>query len=265
MFFENSIIKIAHQVSNVHSISSNTKEQLNSMTRIFLKKITYVISKFETKKLNNLEIIKNILFIFLSGDLLSNSIKEGNKSLEYFKNSDTRIVTRQQKSRLLISPSLVEKEIGIKMSPEVSIFITSIIEYVIAEIINASIIIMKHKRISINDINEGIKNDIELSNFLVKIKVRFFTEHKLVLAKSSFRRIIKMSIPKKITQKAVTLIQHFIENYILKILVKANVITQHTGRIKLLPSDILILKSLITETYDIYSITQSNSINLLEI
>ena len=74
-----------------------------------------------------------------------------------------------------------------------------------------------------------------------------------------------MSIPKKITQKAVTLIQHFIENYILKILVKANVITQHTGRIKLLPSDILILKSLITETYDIYSITQSNGINLLEI
>ena len=263
VFFENSIIKITRQVSKNFKMSLNTKEQLNSMIIIFLQKLRDIIIKFERKKLN-MKIITNILFMFLSGDLLKNSLKEGNQSIEYFNKCD-KLQTRQQKARVLISPSSIEKELNVKMSKEISIFVASVVEYIIAEIISVSIILMKHKRININDINEGIKQDAELSNFLTKIKVKFLPPHKLVLAKSSFQRIIKMSTDKKISNKAIILIQQFIETYIIKILVKANLIKKHTRRLTLLPSDIQILKTLLTEPYDIYSITKPNDINLLEI
>ena len=258
--FENSIIKITRQVSKNFKMSLNTKEQLNSMIIIFLQKLRDIIIKFERKKLN-MKIITNILFMFLSGDLLKNSLKEGNQSIEYFNKCD-KLQTRQQKARVLISPSSIEKELNVKMSKEISIFVASVVEYIIAEIISVSIILMKHKRININ---EGIKQDAELSNFLTKIKVKFLPPHKLVLAKSSFQRIIKMSTDKKISNKAIILIQQFIETYIIKILVKANLIKKHTRRLTLLPSDIQILKTLLTEPYDIYSITKPNDINLLEI
>lgn len=162
-FFVNSIVKIVNQ-SKSYSISSKTKQQLNSLTIIFIKRLKNVILKLEIKKIT-LDVIIDIFFIFLTGDLLKNSIKEGNQSIEYFENS--KGITIKQKSRLLISPSSVKKIMELKMSSEILIFIASIIEYVIVEIINATTVLMKNKkRIKDSDIINGIKNDTELSNFV---------------------------------------------------------------------------------------------------
>ena len=155
--FENSIIKITRQVSKNFKMSLNTKEQLNSMIIIFLQKLRDIIIKFERKKLN-MKIITNILFMFLSGDLLKNSLKEGNQSIEYFNKCD-KLQTRQQKARVLISPSSIEKELNVKMSKEISIFVASVVEYIIAEIISVSIILMKHKRINIIITNKKVINN----------------------------------------------------------------------------------------------------------
>ena len=87
-YFEIYILKVLKQISIDSSITLNAKQQVNSAICIIAKHIASVvlnITIISKKKTVSDKEIKNGLSIILSGELLSNSIIEGEKAVVNFK------------------------------------------------------------------------------------------------------------------------------------------------------------------------------------
>ena len=99
-FFEIFISKVLKQVSQNNGITSNAKQQINSFLCIFAKYISQIafdLTIYAKKKTISEKEIKNAISTVLNGELLDNSILEGQKAVDSFKISKDK-GSRQNKA-----------------------------------------------------------------------------------------------------------------------------------------------------------------------
>lgn len=186
-FFETYISKVLKQVAPNNGITSNAKQQLNSFLCILLKFISNKVLFLTTlakKKTISIKEIENALKIVLNGELLANSLKEGEKSCETFKNIENKgnNSSRQTKANIIFPPSIVEKFLRnfgyskIMISSLVPVYLASVLEYITSEILDISVFACKqnkHIRITIRDIELSIRCDNDFNYLFNKLNISF--------------------------------------------------------------------------------------------
>ena len=326
-FFEIFISKVLKQVSQNNGITSNAKQQINSFLCIFAKYISQIafdLTIYAKKKTISEKEIKNAISTVLNGELLDNSILEGQKAVDSFKISKDK-GSRQNKAGIIFSPSITEKFLRnfgnskIMITSNSPVYLAAVLEYLTYEILDLSSNYCnenKKSRITIRDVEIVVRNDDELNSLLNKMNLIFLgggvtpfihpsllnkkkkvkkidNENKikkhrfrngtialknikkyqktdnLIFPKSSFekftRNIFKDFKNIKISKYVFIILQHFIEQYIVKLLYNANFLAIHASRIKLLSIDIVFMSYLLNNSKNPYNLSKEDNSDVLSI
>lgn len=242
------IPKILKNISEEKSsISKDAKNKLNCLLLLFTK----IIIKQSINLLNitfkttlNIKTIVNSLRIIFVGELLNNILLEGNKYIEQTHNT----------SELIIPPSFFKpiiKELiplNIKISKKYPTFLSAIIEYISAEILDLALLqALKHEHVRITslDIDNSLLCDDEFKYILTKYSLHLFNiDEKLNLSQTGFNRIIRIICKTiegndvKISKNTLQFLQVYMEKYVKNILLKSHNLSLYNGRTKITKSDI---------------------------
>jgi histone H3/H4 len=184
-YFETYISKVLKQVSSSNGITSNAKQQLNSVICIVAKEISKTVihlTEIAKKKTMSHKEVENAVKLLFSGELSSNSILEGIKSVDKFSTENSKGSSRQGKAGIIFPPSVSEKFLRnfgyskVMVTSSAPIFLAATLEYLTAEILELSAKYSnEHKRvrITIRDLQLSIGNDTELSNLFDKLNISF--------------------------------------------------------------------------------------------
>jgi histone H2A len=183
-YFETFISKVLKQVSDTSGITSNAKQQLNSFLCILAKYISRLaieLAIYGKKKTVSEKELTNAVKIIIPGGLLKNSVLEGEKAINIFKNNNIA-GSRQNKAGILFSPSIAEKFLRnfgyskIMISASAPVYLSAVLEYLTYEILDLSLNYCKDNkrgRITIRDIEISVRNDEELDKIFRKLNVSF--------------------------------------------------------------------------------------------
>jgi histone H3/H4 len=184
-YFETYISKVLKQVSSSNGITSNAKQQLNSVICMVAKEISKTVihlTEIAKKKTMSHKEVENSVKLLFSGELSSNSILEGIKSVDKFSTENSKGSSRQGKAGIIFPPSVSEKFLRnfgyskVMVTSSAPIFLAATLEYLTAEILELSAKYSnEHKRvrITIRDLQLSIGNDTELSNLFDKLNISF--------------------------------------------------------------------------------------------
>ena len=156
-YFEVFISKVLKQVSDTN-ITSNARQQLNSFLCFFTKIVSsksLEIAIFSKKKTISDKEISSSLKLLLIDGLLKNSLLEGEKAINIFKNSE-KSGSRQNKAGIIFSPSICEKFLRnfgnskIMVASSAPIYLSAVLEYLTSEVLDlASIYVQNNNRVRI--------------------------------------------------------------------------------------------------------------------
>ena len=314
-YYEIYISKVIKQISENCGITSNAKQQLNSFLCILSKHISLVVTRLtiigKKKTISEKEIL-NALSIILNGELLKNSLIEGERAIKNFKNDDKK-GSRQNKAGIIFPPSITEKFLRnfgnskLMVTSSAPVYMAAALEYLTYEILDLSCMYTKDNkriRITIRDLEIITKNDIEINKLFTKLNISFLgggvipfihnsllkkkkkkktlnsnNKHRfrpgtvairnikkyqkesdtLILAKSSFEKIVRNIFNEikmenvKISKDVFIILQHFIEQYIVKLFYNANFLAIHSGRVKLISTDIAFISYLFNDSKNPYN------------
>jgi histone H3/H4 len=305
-FFETYISKVLKQLSDKNGITSNSKQQLNSVLCIVSRKISSMVARLteiaKKKTISDKE-VSNAISIIFSGDLAKNSIREGEKSVIRFGAESSKGSSRQGKAGIIVPPSIAEKFLRnfgyskVMVTSTAPVFLASVLEYLVSEILvfaSKSASDNKRIRITIRDLQLSVGEDNELSDLFNQLNISFIgggeipyihpclaskkprkrkkvvelvqgtkKPHRfrpgtvalreikkfqkmsncLTFAKFPFERFVRTVVNKnkqgmKIAKDVFIILQYYIEQYIVGILKDANLAAIHTGRVKLMLSDV---------------------------
>ena len=189
-YFETYISKVLKQVSDKNGITSNSKQQLNSMVCIIAKEISstvILLTEIAKKKTLSHKEVSNAISILFSGDLAANSIREGVKSVEKSQNKksnnqSSKGSSRQDKAGIIFPPSIAEKFLrnfglsNVMVTSTAPVFLASVLEYLVAEILDLSSKSAnqnKRIRITIRDLQLSVRQDQELNELFTKLDISF--------------------------------------------------------------------------------------------
>lgn len=211
-YFEIFISKVLKQISADTYLTINTKQQLNSFLCILCKYIATCaidLTIYIKKKTISEKEINGAISMIITGELLDNSISEGNKAVNNYKNSNEK-GSKKNKSGIIFPPSIVEKFLRnfgyskILVTESAPIYLAAVLEYLTYEILDLSSNYCKdnkRKRITVRDLEIVVKNDDELNILLKKINVSFLGGgvipfiHPSLLNKK--KKTVKLNINKK--------------------------------------------------------------------
>ena len=314
-YYEIYISKVIKQISENCGITSNAKQQLNSFLCILSKHISLVVTRLtiigKKKTISEKEIL-NALSIILNGELLKNSLIEGERAIKNFKNDDKK-GSRQNKAGIIFPPSITEKFLRnfgnskLMVTSSAPVYMAAALEYLTYEILDLSCMYTKDNkriRITIRDLEIITKNDVEINKLFTKLNISFLgggvipfihnsllkkkkkkktlnsnNKHRfrpgtvairnikkyqkesdtLILAKSSFEKIVRNIFNEikmenvKISKDVFIILQHFIEQYIVKLFYNANFLAIHSGRVKLISTDIAFISYLFNDSKNPYN------------
>ena len=183
-YFEIFISKVLKQISKDSYLTINTKQQINSFLCILCKYISQVaidLTIYIKKKTISEKEISGSISMLITGELLENSITEGNKAVNNYKNSDEK-GSKKNKSGIIFPPSIVEKFLRnfgyskIMVTDTAPIYLAAVLEYLTYEILDLSSEYCKEnkrKRITVRDLEIIVKSDNELNMLLKKINISF--------------------------------------------------------------------------------------------
>lgn len=249
-YFEIHISRVLKQCSESKSISLIAKQQLNSFVCIFISRLCHdVIKLLNTmdRKVCTVTDIETILKLLLHGQLRIHCIEQGQKSLESLKNitPETRI-NRNTKANIIFAPSLVERlmrknNVSFTHKNDVSVFIASVCEFIVYEILDTTVLNISKKKIDVIDLQTAVDKDEELSQLFRKMNTSFFDENKHnYLCKSSFLRLVKKcgeTSDMKISKVSAEIMRTYVEDYVIGLMKMADKLCEYNGRHKILPSD----------------------------
>jgi len=185
-FFETYISKVLKRISDSNGITSNSKQQLNSalclISRMISTTVTTLTEMAKKKTMSEKE-IKNALLIILPKKLADNAIIEGQKAvLSFEKGDNVKGTSRQEKAGIIFSPAIAEKFLRnfgyskVMVTSNAPIYLAGALEYLTSEILenaSKSANINKRIRISIRDIEMGVRKDEELNRFFTNNRISF--------------------------------------------------------------------------------------------
>lgn len=172
------IKKVLHQVHPTLQIKNISVELINNMIIVFAKKLiktSEIMSKLSKKTTINNKELKTAGRLIIPVELMRHSISEGQKAINVYKSKKNITNKKSQEYKaglqfkVSITRNIIKKEVGknTRISHEYSIFLTAMLEYITAEILDLTgnfIISEKKTRITPRDIMISIRNDSELNN-----------------------------------------------------------------------------------------------------
>jgi len=241
------------------------------------------LTKISKKKTISVKEIKNALDIILFGELLVCCLNEGDKACDTFSNETkgSKHIRANIIFPPSLIDKFLRNGSQFSLSKLAPIYLAAVLEFITFEILDISVKNCKerkHNRITVRDMELTVRNDIELDTLFKKYNIMFLgggvvpfihnsfktstksialknikkqqnISDSLVLAKSPFEKLVRhilkenLSEHSKIGKDVFTVLQYFIEQYIIDLLYNANYLTIHAGRIKLIPSDIQLYSS----------------------
>ena len=319
-YFETYISKLLKNVSEKNGITSNAKQQLNSVLCILAQRMCDVVLQLTSvanKKTVSVKEVENAVRVMFNGELAKNSLQEGHTAVEkYGDNEDTvKGASRQDRAGILFPPSITDKFIRhsgfgyakIMITSSAPVFMAAVLEYLTAELLDMSATIArdnKRVRITIRDLEMSVRTDNEFNTLFNTYNLEFLgggvvpfihesllakkprkkgrrttddtkkthrfrpgtvalrdirryqkTSNVLTFAKCPFERMVRAFIKEhnesmKISKEVFTILQHFMEQYLVGVLRDANMAAIHAGRVKLMQSDIQFVLTLRKRTLD---------------
>jgi histone H3/H4 len=216
-FFDTYISKVLKQNSESSGITANAKQQLNSALCIISKLISIQVinlTEIAKKKTVSEKEVMNALRIILPVQLAVNAIAQGQKAIDTF-DSDEKIkgASRQDRAGIIFPPSILEKFLRnfgyskVMVSSHAPVYMAGALEYLTSEILDNAILSTKDNkrvRITIRDLEIGIRNDEEFDTLFTKNNISFLGGgvipfiHSSLLSKSNRKkRIDKNSFSKE--------------------------------------------------------------------
>ena len=148
------IHRVLKQVDEDKSITSNCANIVDKILCYMCDKLCNAIKLLMTqsqKKIVTVECVVAAVKLTMSGTLDKYANKDAQKSLETFATNKNRKLSRSEKAGLVFSVSKTEKRLrkhlqGYKISSNVPIYMTAVIEYISAEILDLSSMVTRHER-----------------------------------------------------------------------------------------------------------------------
>mgnify|MGYP000390787646 CR=1 FL=1 len=122
--------------------------------------------------------------LIFSGQLATNAVSEGKKSLQNYisnaKSSTLKGQSRHSKADIIIPPSVPEKLLResattYHVGTNAPVFMAGVIEYFLSQVIELAIIKNKnHIRLTVQDLENGIRADREMSMYFSKFNIYFY-------------------------------------------------------------------------------------------
>ncbi len=185
-FYEIYITKLLKQVSSENGITSNAKQQLNSILCVISKLISTNVNEFtkiaKKKTISEKEVI-NALRILFSIDFSKSMVSMCEEGIKNFcMESDTKGITRQNRAGIIFPPSVAEKylrDFGYSkamVNNTAPVALAAGLEYLAGEILNnASVFAKQNKRvrITIRDLELGVRTDRDINSFFHENNLSF--------------------------------------------------------------------------------------------
>jgi len=211
--YEQYLPKLLKQVSPTSGITSNSKQQLGSalcyITRIISDTVFELISIANKRTISDKEIINSINILFPK-ELAKTVIDMCKQAIDNFSKINAMGVTKQDRAGIIFPPSIAEKYIRkfgmskIFVSNTSSITLVAAIECLAGEILENGSLSAKHKkrvRITIRDLEIGVRTDKDINKFFNDHKISFLGGgvipyiHPKLLVNSIYPRKIKKHRP----------------------------------------------------------------------
>ncbi len=206
-FYEIYLSKLLKQVSEDNGITSNSKQQLNSVlcliSRLLASKVND-LTKIAKKKTISEKEVANAISVLFPSELARGMNTMSEQAVENYElENNIKGITRQQKAGIIFPPSISEKYLrnfgysNIMISNRAPVALAAAVEYLAGEILdNASLSAKqnKHVRITIRDLELGIRTDKDINTFFKTYNISFLGGgvipfiHPKLLAKRTRRR-----------------------------------------------------------------------------
>lgn len=185
-YFETYMLKIVKKISESNAINNNAKQQLNSVISSVAKMIAdkaINLTELSKKKTMSEKEVINAIKITLPEDLWKNILVISETSVKNYNNAESGSKSsRQDKAGIIFPPSITEKYLRsygnskLMVTDIAPIYLAVALEYLTEEILKNAIEYLKdkkHVRISIRDLEMGVRNDAELNMFFKKNNIMF--------------------------------------------------------------------------------------------
>jgi len=183
--FRQYILKLGHQIYIDMELASSASNEINLIAHHIIEKLINYASQLtlsrNAKTLSSKDIEAAVKLV-LVGDLSKNAIKEATNAVSKFRTNKQnkpgkKHMSKSERSGLIFPVSRVANIMKTymkndRLSGESSIYLTAVLEYIIAEILELashSAKDFKKKRISTKHIADAIRNDSELGKILEDI------------------------------------------------------------------------------------------------
>jgi histone H3/H4 len=256
-------------------ITYNSKFQLNQILFTITRRIILDSTKLLTitrKTTLNISTLVNTLRSIFTGKLLLNVVKEGDARVKLKSIKEVRETLVFSPSFFRnITESIIPKHI--KISAKYPIFLAAAVEYICAEILDlSSIQALKHNhvRITPRDLYLAIHYDIELLQLYNTLNMIIIgsgvtphadeldedsktlqTTTQLLFPKNSFQNMVRNichsleSDDVKISAKTFTILQHYIESYLITLLQWTGKMCEKTKKSKIAIDDLEFIYNII--------------------
>jgi len=185
-FYEIYLTKLLKQISGENGITSNSKQQLNSIlcstTRLISTRVNDLTEMAKKKTMSDKEVV-NALHVLFPGDLGKGMSTMCDQAVENYRNDDTsKGITRQERAGIIFPPSVTEKYLRnfgyskTMVSNTAPVALAAAMEYLAGEILeNASVYAKQKKRvrITIRDLEIGVRTDNEINSFFEENNLSF--------------------------------------------------------------------------------------------
>ena len=206
-YFELYIPKVLRRVSDGSSITSSSRQQLNSILCIVSTLISdkvETLTKIAKKKTISEKEVEAALKILLPEELAKSAVLSARRAAtNYSAVVVLQGTSRQEKAGIVFPPSVAEKflrrfgDSRLMVTNQAPIQLAAVIEYLASEILENAALLAKDKkrvRITVRDLEMGIRGDRALDRFFVENDLMFLGGgvvpyiHPQLLVKKSHRR-----------------------------------------------------------------------------
>lgn len=188
-YFETYILKLI-RVAN-HGITSNGKQQLNSLICVLaqrLSEMSRTLTGVANKKTLSDKEVESATQLLLTGELLEKALILGKESVSKYreeaknKGEEAKHNSRQEKAGILFPPSVTEKflrDMGnskVMVTKTAPVFLATVLEHISNRIIENALERTKSEkrvRITIRDMELGVRNDTDLNELFQTCNIQF--------------------------------------------------------------------------------------------
>lgn len=301
---------ILKRVSDGNGITSNSKQQLNSILCIIsalMSNRVRDLTEVAKKRTISAKEVESAIVTILPEELANNAVRAARRAVTRSL-ADTTLSGRRRQDRagIVFPPSITEKflrDFGnskLMVTVQAPIQLAAVVEYLASEILENAAVSAKDKkrvRVTVRDLEVGVRNDRAIDQFFVNAGITFLgggvvpyvhpqlltrkgrsrgsigngsgyhryrpgtvsvREIKhfqqfgdcLMLAKAPFEKLVRSIVSNqnqkcfKISKDVPTILQYFVEQQIVELLRNANAVAVHAGRVKLMNSDISLIRSI---------------------